>query len=183
MNTVDEGSLKLPEEPPSLKVLGFSPSSTVQRHFYMDDTFVLMPEPGSAQATGAITSLSNAMRNLDQVHTHTIPIPIPIDGHWCATTQPSTNGPTYDVRTRLWWASSFFFYPFLSFFCFLLFAEMRFSSFLSVPLSRKKKGMSRTSSPRGPQLLPGFILIKTCETARERLATRASSHLSPFCSS
>ena len=33
----------------------------------MDDTFVLLPEPGSKQALGAITSLTRAMRNLDQV--------------------------------------------------------------------------------------------------------------------
>ncbi|CAN0483200.1 unnamed protein product, partial [Ectocarpus sp. 8 AP-2014] len=67
VNSVDEGSLKLPDEPPSLKVLGFTPSSSVERHFYMDDTFVLLPEPGSGQAAGAISSLSSAMRNLDQV--------------------------------------------------------------------------------------------------------------------
>ena len=67
MNTVDEDLLKLPTEPPSLKVLGFVPSSTIARHLYMDDTFVLLPEPGSGQAMGAITSLARAMRNLDQV--------------------------------------------------------------------------------------------------------------------
>ncbi|CAM9646007.1 unnamed protein product, partial [Hapterophycus canaliculatus] len=67
VNTVDEVSLKLPDEPPSLKLLGFAPSSAVRRHFYMDDTFVIVPEPGSAQAAGAIDSLSRAMRNLGQV--------------------------------------------------------------------------------------------------------------------
>lgn len=67
VNTVDEGSLKLPEEPPSLKIIGSAPASTVRRHFYMDDTFVLVPEPGSRQAAGAISSLSSAMRNLDHV--------------------------------------------------------------------------------------------------------------------
>eukprot|EP00752_Nemacystus_decipiens_P011639 g10334.t1 len=67
VNSVDEGSLKLPEEPPSLKVIGSAHSSTVRRHFYMDDTFVLLPEPGSGQAAGAIGSLSSALRNLDHV--------------------------------------------------------------------------------------------------------------------
>lgn len=67
MNAVDEDSLKLPAEPPSIKILGFVPSSTIARHLYMDDTFVLLPEPGSKQALGAITSLARAMRNLDQV--------------------------------------------------------------------------------------------------------------------
>lgn len=67
VNTVDEDSLKLPAEPPSIKILGFVPSSTIARHLYMDDTFVLLPEPGSKQALGAISSLTRAMRNLDQV--------------------------------------------------------------------------------------------------------------------
>eukprot|EP00903_Cladosiphon_okamuranus_P012111 g11364.t1 len=67
VNAVDEVSLKLPEEPPSLKVIGSTPSSTVRRHFYVDDTFVVVPEPGSGQAAGAIGSLTGALRNLGQV--------------------------------------------------------------------------------------------------------------------
>ncbi|CAN0195434.1 unnamed protein product, partial [Laminaria digitata] len=67
VNTVDEDSLKLPTEPPSIKILGFVPSSTIARHLYMDDTFVFLPEPGSMPALGAVTSLTQAMRNLVQV--------------------------------------------------------------------------------------------------------------------
>lgn len=64
---MDKGSLTLPDEGPSLKVLGFVPSSSVSRHLYMNETFVVMAEPGSKQATGAVSSLVRAMENLDQV--------------------------------------------------------------------------------------------------------------------
>lgn len=67
VNTLDEGSLKLPDEPSSMKTLGFVDASSVPRELYMDDTFVVMPEPGSSQSAGAIASLAKAMRNLNQV--------------------------------------------------------------------------------------------------------------------
>lgn len=64
---MDEGSLKLPDEPASLKTLGFVNASSAPRQLYMDDTFVVMPEPGSGQSAGAIANLVGAMRNLKQV--------------------------------------------------------------------------------------------------------------------
>lgn len=67
MGPIDEGMLKLPEENASLKCLGFVPAASVSRHYFMDDTFVVVAEPTSAQSNGSVTSLVQAMRNLGQV--------------------------------------------------------------------------------------------------------------------
>lgn len=67
VNTLDEGSLKLPDEPSSLKILGFVDGISVPRQLYMDETFVVMPEPGSSQSARAIASLAGGMRNFNQV--------------------------------------------------------------------------------------------------------------------
>lgn len=67
VNTLDEVSLKLPVEPPSLKTLGFIHAASVPRQLYMDDTYVVMPEPGSNQSAGAIANLAGGMQNLKQV--------------------------------------------------------------------------------------------------------------------
>lgn len=67
MNTLDAESLKLPNEPAAVQTLGFISKTSVPRHYFMDDTFVLLGEPASVQCTGAICSLVTAMRNLKQV--------------------------------------------------------------------------------------------------------------------
>ncbi|CAM9149816.1 unnamed protein product [Ascophyllum nodosum] len=67
VGSLDEGSLKLPEEGPSLKVLGFVAASSVPRHIFMDETYVVVAEPESAQSAGAVSSLVRAMKNLNQV--------------------------------------------------------------------------------------------------------------------
>lgn len=67
VNTLDAESLKLPNEPAAVQTLGFISKTSVPRHYFMDDTFVLLGEPASVQCTGAICSLVTAMRNLKQV--------------------------------------------------------------------------------------------------------------------
>lgn len=67
VNTLDADSLKLPPEPAAIKTLGFVANTAVPRHYYMSDTFVVVPEPGSAQCAGAISSLVAALRKLEQV--------------------------------------------------------------------------------------------------------------------
>lgn len=48
----------------SVKLLGFTDSSNIMRHYYMKDVYIFLPEPGNIKAVLAISSLARAMKEM-----------------------------------------------------------------------------------------------------------------------
>ncbi|KAL0913845.1 hypothetical protein M5K25_017336 [Dendrobium thyrsiflorum] len=51
----------------SVKLLGFTDSSNIMRHYYMKDVYVFIPEPGDTKAILAVSSLVRAMKEMNKV--------------------------------------------------------------------------------------------------------------------
>lgn len=49
----------------SVKLLGFTDSSNIMRHYYMKDVYLFIPEPGNMKAILAVSSLARAMKEMN----------------------------------------------------------------------------------------------------------------------
>ncbi|KAH0456366.1 hypothetical protein IEQ34_014273 [Dendrobium chrysotoxum] len=50
----------------SVKLLGFTDSSNIMRHYYMKDVYVFIPEPGDTKAILAVSALVRAMKEMNK---------------------------------------------------------------------------------------------------------------------
>ncbi|KAI4356806.1 hypothetical protein L6164_000794 [Bauhinia variegata] len=50
-----------------VKLLGFSDSSNILRHYYMKDVYIFLPEPGNTKAILAVSALARAMKEMNKV--------------------------------------------------------------------------------------------------------------------
>ncbi|XAR63164.1 DNA helicase [Bertholletia excelsa] len=51
----------------SVKLLGFTDSSTIMRHYYLKDVSIFIAEPGNAKAVQAVSALARAMKEMKKV--------------------------------------------------------------------------------------------------------------------
>ncbi|KAJ0964159.1 hypothetical protein J5N97_029281 [Dioscorea zingiberensis] len=50
-----------------IKLLGFTDSCNIMRHYYMRDVYIFIPEPGNRKAIAAVSAIARAMKELNKV--------------------------------------------------------------------------------------------------------------------